>query len=158
MKQFTGNAIGTITKIGGTTRIELEESFRPALKGLEGFQYVQVLWWFDGCDDTASRSVRTVPNPYRGGPEELGVFATRSPERPNPLALSCAEVTDVDLAAGTVGLVWLDADPGSPVLDLKPYTPSLDRVESPRVPDWCAHWPGSVEVSGDFNWAAEFLF
>lgn len=158
MKQFIVNTIGTVIENGETARIELEESCRPALKGLEGFRHVQVLWWFDGCDDAVSRAVRTVPGPYRGGPEELGVFATRSPERPNPLALSCAEVTEIDLARGTVDLAWLDADPGSPVLDLKPYTPSLDRVGSPGVPDWCAHWPESVEASGDFDWAAEFSF
>lgn len=45
---------------------------------------------------------------------------------------------------------------GSPVLDLKPYTPSLDRVEIPHVPDWCAHWPQSLEESASFDWAKEF--
>lgn len=147
MKQFTVNAIGTVAEAEGMPRIQLE-----------GFRHVQVLWWFDGCDDAVSRTVRTVQSPYRKGPQELGVFATRSPERPNPLALSCAEATDIDLARGSVGLAWLDAEPGSPVLDLKPYTHSLDRVEAPEVPDWCARWPGSVETSGDFDWAAEFNF
>jgi hypothetical protein len=44
------------------------------------------------------------------------------------------------------------------VLDLKPYTPSIDRVESPSVPEWCDHWPKSYEESGGFDWEAEFNF
>lgn len=52
----------------------------------------------------------------------------------------------------------LDADDNTPVLDIKPYTPSLDRVESPGVPEWCRHWPKSIEESGDFPWEGEFNF
>lgn len=46
----------------------------------------------------------------------------------------------------------MDAEDGTPVIDIKPYTPSFDRVESPIVPDWCASWPKDVETSGDFGW------
>jgi len=46
----------------------------------------------------------------------------------------------------------------SPVLDIKPYTPSLDRVEAPGVPKWCSHWPKSLEQSEDFDWENEFNF
>jgi len=50
---------------------------------------------------------------------------------------------------------YTDADNGSPVIDLKPYTPSLDRVENPSVPEWCRHWPKSLEKSADFDWDSE---
>ncbi len=43
-------------------------------------------------------------------------------------------------------------------LDLKPYTPSIDRVENPKTPDWCSHWPKSYEESESFDWGAEFNF
>jgi len=46
----------------------------------------------------------------------------------------------------------------SPVLDIKPYIPSLDRVENPIVPDWYEHWPKSCEESGDFDWESGFNF
>lgn len=69
--------------------------------------------------------------------------------RPNPLALSCAAVTRLDPKAGVIGLSYIDAEDGSPLLDLKPYTPSLDRVEDPPLPAWCAT-PGDVESGGDF--------
>ena len=90
--------------------------------------------------------------------EALGVFATCSPERPNPIALSTAEVISVDERAGVIELTWLDALPGSAVLDVKPYIPGVDRVERALTPAWCAHWQQSLEASGGFDWDAEFAF
>lgn len=139
-------------------RVELEEEYIPCLEGLEGYGHLQVLWWFHRCDNAASRAKRWESRPYAQAPDRLGTFATRTPERPNPLALSCAGVVGMDAARGVVRLDYLDAEDGSPVLDLKPYVPSLDRVEDPAVPDWCAHWPGCVEAGGDFDWEKEFLF
>ena len=60
--------------------------------------------------------------------------------------------------AGTIGLYYIDAFSGSMVLDLKPYTPSIDRIERPVTPEWCSHWPKSYEESSDFDWASEFNF
>ena len=139
-------------------RVAIAPAFRPALLGLEDFSWVQVLWWFSGCDNSASRAVLRVPKPYTHGPDMLGTFATRAPQRPNPLALSCARITRIDPDRGVLELAYLDAADGSPVLDLKPYTPSLDRVESPGGPDWCVHWPDNVESGGAFDWEAEFHF
>ena len=96
--------------------------------------------------------------PYVKGSARIGVFATRSPMRPNPIAVSSVGIAYVDEATATVGLYFIDAYPGSPVLDLKPYTPSIDRVESPSVPELCTHWPKSYEESGDFDWEVEFNF
>jgi len=158
MEKLMLQPIGRVCVRDGETTLVLDKKYVPALAGLEGFSHVQVLWWFDGCDDETARSVLTVQKPYRNGPDEMGTFATRSPERPNPIALSCAFVTAVEQADGIVRLAYIDAHDGSPVLDIKPYTPSLDRVESPDVPAWCAHWPDSVEESGEFDWEAEFNF
>lgn len=79
--------------------------------------------------------------PYKNAPEVLGTFATRSPERPNPIGVSCSYVTYVDYQNGIIGLAYIDADDGTPVLDIKPYMPSLDRVEEPLMPSWCSNWP-----------------
>ena len=155
---FTVKQIGKVRSGEDGCSIELEPDYIPALAGLEGFGYIQVIWWFDGCDNPACRGTLTEANPYVKGPETLGVFATRSPERPNPIAITPAYVTYIDYENGVVGLGWIDANDGTPVLDIKPYTPSVDRVESPLVPDWCAHWPKNVESSGDFDWAEEFNF
>lgn len=95
-----------------------------------------------------TRSKLTEKSPYKDSPDILGTFATRSPERPNPIALTCAFITYLDFEKGIIGLAFIDAEDGTPVIDIKPYTPSLDRVENPIVPDWCAGWPKNVETSG----------
>ena len=150
--------IGRIETENGAFRIVLDPAFRAGLKGLAGHGHVQVLWWMDKCDNPQDRGTLVETKPYAKGPGELGVFAMRSPERPNPVAVSVAPVAFVDEASGTVGLGWIDAFPGSPVLDLKPYVPSIDRIERPVVPAWCRHWPNSFEESAAFDWAAEFNF
>lgn len=136
--------------------LQIDQPYRAAMAGLNEFTYLQILWWFSGCDDAVSRANLTENRPYVKGPDVLGSFATRSPKRPNPIGLTCACVTSVDQENGIIRLAYLDAFDGSPVLDIKPYTPSIDRVEKPGSPKWCAHWPKNVESSGDFDWQAEF--
>ena len=155
---YSINRIGTVHSGADGFYIEIEPQYRDALKGLEDFGCIQVIWWFNGCDTPEFRSILCENRPYKNGPETLGVFATRSAQRPNPIALSCAHTTFADRERGIIGVDWIDANDGSPVIDIKPYTPSLDRIESPDVPDWCAHWPKNTETSGDFDWAAEFNF
>ncbi len=155
---YTVNKIGTVHSGENGFFVKLSPEFIPALEGLDGFGYVQVIWWFDGCDNEKCRSLLTLNKPYKNGPEKLGVFATRSPMRPNPIAVSPSYVTYIDKENGIIGLAWIDANDGTPVLDIKPYTPSVDRVESPSVPSWCSHWPKNTETSGDFDWENEFNF
>lgn len=138
--------------------IRVYPEYRSAMAGLDAFSYVQVLWWFSRCDDTESRSKLVERKPYKKGPAILGTFATRAPERPNPIAVSAVFAASVDVENGIISLPYTDAFPGTPVLDIKPYIPSIDRVESVSMPQWCAHWPTSVEQSGDFDWAREFNF
>lgn len=150
--------IGRIVKNDDETYIALDKKYLPALEGLDDFSHIQVCWWFDGCDNDADRSVLTSEKPYKKGPEVLGTFATRSPQRPNPIALTTAELIWTDKENARVGLAFIDANNGSPVLDIKPYTPSLDKAEQPKVPEWCSHWPKSIETSGEFEWDNEFNF
>ncbi|TGE35785.1 S-adenosylmethionine-dependent methyltransferase [Desulfosporosinus fructosivorans] len=158
MKQFAVNPIGKIETSEAGMLIEVTTQYIPALKELDGFSHVNVLWWFDGNDNNESRSVLEVPAPYKKSPLSMGIFATRSPFRPNPIALTVAQILYIDHAKGTIAIAYIDANEGSPVIDLKPYTPSLDRVEAPRVPEWCGHWPKSLEDSGSFNWENEFNY
>lgn len=155
---ITLKPIGKIINHQDGMHIALDKLYLPALQGLEGFSHIQVLWWFSGCDNEASRNNLYEKRPYTHGPEIMGTFATRSPERPNPIALSCAQITYIDQENAVIGLAYIDADDDSPVLDIKPYIPSLDRVDAPVVPQWCRHWPKSCEESGDFDWESEFNF
>ena len=67
---------------------------------------------------------------------------------------------DLDVAEAFQGLQSgnVHADDNTPVLDIKPYTPSFDRVETPGVPAWCSEWPKSTEASGCFDWGQVFNF
>ncbi len=150
--------IGKIKVEGENMFLQINKEYIKGLQGLEGFSHVDVLWWFDKCDNSNSRSILETNKPYKKAPEKLGIFSTRSPERPNPIALSVTQVTHIDYEKGEIYITYIDAMNNSSILDLKPYTPSMDRVESPSVPKWCIHWPMCYEKSGDFDWENEFLF
>jgi tRNA (Thr-GGU) A37 N-methylase len=158
MEQIILKAIGKIYVDEKGTRLVLDKEYIPALTNFNDFGYINVFWWFNKCDNSKSRSKLIEKTPYKNAPEILGTFATRSPERPNPIALTCSYVTNVDYQNGIIGLAYIDADNGTPILDIKPYTPSLDRVENPLVPEWCSNWPKNVEESGNFNWSTVFNF
>lgn len=158
MENFQVHPIGTIHTRGEEVLIKLAPKYIQALQGLDGFRHIQVLWWCNHCDNPEARNILTVPKPYKKSPQLMGIFATRSPARPNPIALTPVEVLYIDYEGGVIHIAYIDADDGTPVLDIKPYTPSLDRLQSPQVPAWCSHWPDSLEGSADFDWENEFNF
>ncbi len=100
--------------------IEVEPPWRDALADLGSFTRIWVLSLFHRSHGFATR-VR----PPRGGPRR-GVFATRAPNRPSQIGLSCVELVGVDVEAGLVRVRGLDLLDGTPVLDLKPYLPVVD--------------------------------
>ena len=158
MNNFNVFSIGKIINQEGSVGVVLDKKFVAALTGLEEYSHVQILWWADRCDNEEQRATVTTEKPYTKGPDVLGVFAMHSPERPNPIAVSNVEIDPVAKDAGIVWLYYIDAFAGTPVLDLKPYMPSLDRVENATVPKWCAHWPKSYEESASYDWEPEFNF
>ena len=158
MSSFQVSPIGKISVMEDGTFIELEPKYIPALQALEGFSHLCVLWWFSDFDNDDMRNILETPQPYKKAPDVMGIFATRSPVRPNPIALTTVQIIDIDHKKGANKIAYIDANGGSPVLDIKPYTPSLDRVEAPGVPEWCQHWPVSMEQSGTFDWENEFNF
>ena len=154
---FQLKRIGTINSGNEGFTIQVDQEYRPALKELAGFGYAQILFWCHTLDTPEYRAFTISPKPYKRAPEEVGIFATRSPIRPNPIALTACALISVDEAAGVVTVPFIDADDGSPLLDIKPYHPAVDRIREVRVPDWCAHWPEWYEDSAHFDWAAEFV-
>lgn len=152
------NPIGRIENEYGEFKLVLNQQYKVALKGLEGFSHIQVIWWFDGCDNEDCRNQLVNDKPYKQGPELLGTFATRSPARPNPIAITVCQVASIDYEKGIINLYYIDALHGTPLLDIKPYTPSLDKVYHYQVPTWCRHWPNSLEENDGFDWEKEFNF
>lgn len=158
MHNFNVRPIGKISVNQEGMYIMLEAEYISALRALNGFSHINVIWWLSGSDNEDARSILETPQPYKGAPEVMGIFATRSPFRPNPIALTAVQIINIDYERGIIQIAYIDANDNSPVLDIKPYTPSLDRVETPSVPEWCGHWPKSLEESGNFNWENVFNF
>lgn len=108
-------------------RVEFLPEFRipEALRGLEGFSHIWLIWEFSQNQGWSP----TVRPPRLGGNKRMGVFATRSPFRPNPLGLSCVRLEEIDWDSpqGPVLLVGgADLLDGTPIYDVKPYVPLSD--------------------------------
>lgn len=136
--------------------LELESEFAPALSGLDGFSLVNVYWWADQLDQPELRQMKTCQSPYKDAPEELGIFATRSPIRPNPVCHTVCAVLRIDHEKPNIYVAYIDAEDGTPILDIKPYHPSVDRAREVSVPGWCASWPQWLEESATFDWESVF--
>ena len=158
MQNYHVSPIGEINVTEGRFFIRLESKYIPALQALDGFSHLNVIWWFNDFDNEEARNIFEINQPYKNAPASMGIFATRSPIRPNPIALTAVQIICIDYEKGVIQIAYIDANDGSPVLDIKPYTPSLDRVESPDVPKWCSHWPKNLEESEDFDWENELNF
>ncbi|WAI02015.1 SAM-dependent methyltransferase [Methanogenium organophilum] len=158
IQEFILKPIGAVHTDGNTFSIEVAEPFRPALQGLEAFSHILVVWWGTNADTRENRHETICTKPYTHGPETIGIFATRSPVRPNPIAVTVVPVLDIDHETGIITVAFIDADDNTPVLDIKPYLPCTERVRDVRVPEWSAHWPAWYEENASFDWAAEFTF
>lgn len=115
--------------------VVFESEFRnpDALRGIADFSHLWLIWEFsEAIRENWSPTVRP---PRLGGNERLGVFATRSPFRPNPIGLSCVRLEEVrqDQAHGTILIVsGADLMDGTPIYDIKPYIPYADAHPEAR--------------------------
>ena len=149
--------IGSIQSQNELFCIKLDARYAPALTNIEGFSHLQVIWWGNLFDTPDHRAVLVGNKPYKTGPDKLGIFATRSPVRPNPILIDTIFVQQVDAKNGLIYTPYIEAEPGTPVLDIKPYH-KCERVRDCAVPDWCSHWPEYYEDSANFNWQNEFNY
>jgi tRNA-Thr(GGU) m(6)t(6)A37 methyltransferase TsaA len=132
--------IGYIRRNEGGIHLEIGEPFRPALKQLNHFSHVMVFWWADRFDNAKSRGMLQTRPPY--AEEHLtGVFATRAPYRPNPIAMTTCKLAGVDEESGMVKVADIDAFDGTRIVDLKAYFPVCDRVQEAHIPEWLSDWP-----------------
>jgi len=132
---FIVHSIGTVRQQSEQALIEIDPAFRDGLLGLDGFSHIVVCYWFDRNDTPEARSVlRTRPRANPANPL-TGVFATHSPRRPNPIAISLCRLLAVEGTTLTVDRI--DALDGTPVIDIKCFIPSTRFAqETVRVPDW----------------------
>lgn len=130
-------------------RIVFEPEYRnpDALRGMEGFSHLWLIWQF-------SRAVReswspTVRPPRLGGNTRVGVFATRSPFRPNAIGLSCVKLERVELRTPEGPVIWVsgaDLMDGTPILDIKPYVPYADSRPEAKEGFTSSGWERLLEV------------
>jgi len=139
-EQFIIRPIGHVRRSDDGNRLEIMPPYRSALKQLEHFSHVIVVWWADRQDSEKSRSIMQTNPPYAAD-KTTGVFACRSEYRPNPVALSTCKLLDVDEANGVVKIAEIDALDGTSIVDLKAYFPVCDRVKDAHIPDWLSDWP-----------------
>lgn len=123
---------GLVTSAEATLELLPPYNRPEAVKGLEGFSHIWISFVFHGVKRQEWKP--TVRPPRLGGNERVGVFASRSTHRPNPIGLSVVELTGIDITDGKVLLKLKGADllDGTPVLDIKPYIPYADSIADAR--------------------------
>lgn len=124
---------GLIPELVGRIVFEPEYRVAEALRGLEGYSHLWLIWEFSGVTATTDERQRewspTVRPPRLGGNVRMGVFATRSPFRPNPIGLSSVEIERIELSSPDGPVIYVrgaDLMNGTPILDIKPYLPFTD--------------------------------
>lgn len=118
---------GLVPELKGTVVFNPEYRNADALRGLEGFSHIWLIWEFSEAkrEDWSP----TVRPPRLGGNTRLGVFATRSPFRPNPIGLSCVKLESIELSTPQGPVLHVsgaDLMDGTPIYDIKPYIPYTD--------------------------------
>ncbi len=134
-ERFALCPVGRVEQHKSHAQLRIFDEYADALLGLDGYSHAFVMYWFDRNDTVQKRSVRRVhPRGNRNNPL-TGVFACRSPARPNLIALSLCKVLSVK--GPTVRIDKIDAFDGTPILDIKPYIQHIDQPHSDvRMPSW----------------------
>ncbi len=117
---------GLVESLPGSIVFTAEHSVPEALRGLDGFDRIWIIWGFS--ENVAAKKHPTVRPPRLGGNRQMGVFATRSPFRPNNLGLSSVKIVGIEREKDRMVINVLGADlmDGTPVYDIKPYIPQAD--------------------------------
>ena len=128
------SSVGLIRKHHNVTTIEIDVKYEDGILGLNEFSHVLVCYWLHKNDNPETREILQVYP--RGNPQNPlhGVFATRSPVRPNLIGLSICKILSIE--DNIIQIDTIDAYDGSPVIDLKPYIPDIDSEEDVQVPEW----------------------
>ncbi len=110
-----------------------DAEFTECLDGIEAFSHIVVLYWAHQISEHGRNTHRVHPGGRKDYPL-VGVFATRSPARPNPICTTTVELLERD--GNLLRVRGLDAVDGSPLIDVKPHLPSFDAPSNVNLPDW----------------------
>lgn len=152
MQEYTIRPIGKVRVKGDDPKtaqyfLDIEKPYRSALKELDKWSHVIILFWAHEMDKDEYRSAEdwAVDVPYAEGAPKTGIFATRAEYRPNPILMTTSAIIDVDIKNGMVLLAGIDAYSGTPIIDLKAYFPICDRVRDAHIAPWFDGWPEYLE-------------
>lgn len=121
---------GVVPQLKGTVVLQGEYARPEAIRGLEGFDYLWLIWEFSlNGDGDGSLTVRP---PRLGGNDRVGVFASRSPFRPNRLGLSSVRIESIDFEECSILVSGADIAEGTPIYDIKPYVEYTDSHPGAR--------------------------
>lgn len=141
---------GIVKELTGTIIFEKEYRIKEALEGIDDFSHLWLIWQFSkNLRDSWSPTVRP---PRLGGEKRKGVFATRSPFRPNPIGLSCVkleEVRNTDKYGEVLIVSGIDLMNGTPIYDIKPYIAYCDSV--PKASEGFAKDVKDYELTVNFD-------
>ena len=138
---FQNEPIGKFVRYDNLAVLKLSniasETFQSMAKQVNSGDYLRIFWWFDRFDKAEFRRSTTCNPPYPNSPK-CGIFATRSPVRPNPVASTVVKVVAVDIKSQSIEVLGFDGFENSPILQISPYV--TDEVVAYRVPKWVEHW------------------
>lgn len=132
------NAIGEIRKVKGTNYIQLEHMIK-----ITG-SYITVFWWFHKFDTAMYRGVTECNPPYENAPRS-GIFATRSPVRPNPIAMTVVRILRIEEEQKRIYLEEIESFDKTPCLGISEYNSREDCTWDCKTPVWLEHWPKYIE-------------
>ena len=147
---------GLAASLKGKVVFESKYRNRDALRGLEGFSHMWLIWGFSANQPVTSEWQPTVRPPRLGGNGHMGVFATRSPFRPNPIGLSCVEIEKVQVDGEEGPVIFVrgaDLMDMTPIYDIKPYIRYADSHPEAK----CGYVDGLSERKLNVRMSAELV-
>lgn len=149
---YTGEIIGEYVIKGKSMHLEFDKK-QKQLETLKKGDYLRIIWWFHRFDKDSFRKNRMCNPPYNNAPKS-GIFATRSPVRPNPIASTIVKVVDYNSDNNLIEILGFDGFSGSKILQVMRYNVE-ERVKDAILPPWVEHWtpykefkkPLSIEIN-----------
>jgi len=116
-----------------TSKIILKPEYSGALLGLEGFSHTIILTYLHQAHYEKEKHLQRKPRNLEKMPK-VGIFSQRAKNRPNPIGVTAVEI--VSVGNDYLEVKGLDAINDTPILDIKPYYPDYDKIDSPKIPEW----------------------
>jgi tRNA-Thr(GGU) m(6)t(6)A37 methyltransferase TsaA len=116
-----------------TSRILLRPEYIGGLSGLEDFSHAIIITYLHQAKYEKEKHLQRRPRGLKSMPK-VGIFSQRAKDRPNPIGVTAVKIINVE--DGYIEVQGLDVIKETPVLDVKPYYPHYDKIDSPKVPEW----------------------